>query len=124
VATPRTILNRPYRRARLASYAGLATLVAVGAIILVLGKPAAYAASRSYPYLFAVLGMGGLAAFMGALARAQFVIRCPACKMRLQFLLQGNWRLHIDPRVRCCPYCTQDLDAELLRADGTPAVGK
>ena len=89
-----------------------------------LGKPAAYAASRRHPYVFAVLGMGGLAAFVGALAMAQFILRCPACKMRLQFLLQGNWRLHIDPRIRCCPYCTQDFDAELLLADETPARGK
>ncbi len=121
VVTPRMILNQSYRRARIASYAGLASLVVVGAVIVALGRPQAYAMSTRHPYLFALLGMGGLALFTGAMT-LMARLRCPACGMRLKFLLESaGWRLHPDPRIRCCPYCRQDFDTELPPRDGPPS---
>ena len=114
-------LNQSYRRARVASYAGLASLVVVGAVIVTLGKREAYAMSKRHPYLLAALGMGGLALYTGALTLMSR-LRCPACGIRLKFLLENaGWRLHMDPRIRCCPYCKQDFDTEVPARNGPPA---
>lgn len=114
--TARAFLNQRYRPIRIASYVGLAMLVAVGVPIVVMGTPAAYLATTRHPYVSAflgVVGLGGAALFMVMLGRASRVLRCPACAARLDWIFQRNWRLHIQPWFRWCPYCGQDFDAEL-----------
>lgn len=61
------------------------------------------------------------AAFLATFYAHSLGIRCPWCRGNLAPLaLQRGW-LSLDPRVRCCPYCTRNLDEEVEPAgEGAP----
>jgi hypothetical protein len=41
-----------------------------------------------------------------------FAFRCPNCGVDLAALVAGGWEFSIDPRIKCCPYCRVDMDAQ------------
>lgn len=64
------------------------------------------------------VGMVGFAAALVGLALAMFLIRCPACGGRLaQLILNQGVCASVPRRIRFCPYCGLEFDAEYSMPD-------
>lgn len=101
--TARDLINRRFRTVMLVVYFGAALFI--GAIVAdkALGMPQWVWVPGLIGFAFAWLTMAG-AYVVG--------FRCPSCRKRLTPLLIHGTGLGLDSRVRYCPYCGEDLDAE------------
>ncbi len=58
------------------------------------------------------ISFGGLAVVLFAWAYAFYAIKCPKCKERWGYMAMYGGLFSIPKRIRFCPFCGYDIDAE------------
>jgi hypothetical protein len=101
--TARAILKRRYRRVMRVVWVGVGLYLLSIALWQGFGLPEAL-----------YVGLGGFAAAALGTLFIQFGgLRCPSCRSNLGVLVLHRGGLSLDRRIRFCPYCGVELDAEL-----------
>jgi hypothetical protein len=104
--TARAWLERRLRRLVVPSYVGGTLFLAAWALGLWLG-----------PVVTVVVGLPAFALTLAAAVIGYYTrLCCPICRGNLAPLVWGGQR--VSPKVRFCPYCGADLDAELPPSGG------
>lgn len=111
--TGRQKLGARKRRVRLTAMAGL--IVFLGSFSLVAFDPFSVGRLDLLKIAAVILGLVALVASLLTLTLASFfAFRCPGCRGNLAPLVEplGPF-LGLDHRIRSCPFCRADLDADL-----------
>src|SRR5262245_39484068 len=71
------------------------------------------------------LGLTGFAVSFVTMALAHgFAFRCPSCGANLESLVESAGSdFAMDRRIKCCPYCRADMDAEATPGKAHPESG-
>jgi hypothetical protein len=102
--TARSLLDRRIRKVYSIIFLGIALFVSAIFAHEALGVP---------DWVW-VPGLIGFAVAWITMAGAYWFgfFQCPYCQGKLTGLVMHSGRLRLDPRIRFCPYCGQDLDTE------------
>jgi hypothetical protein len=73
------------------------------------------------PWVFKLVGFPAfVAVFVVSIVGHFCFFRCPACRGNLAPLIFAHGPRRVDPRIRFCPYCGTDVDAELPAESAEP----
>jgi hypothetical protein len=107
IVTVREYLALRKRRSSIVTFSGFAAFVA-GTIV---GAP-----NR----MFVAVGIVGFAVSFCSIGYSLILIRCPVCRRNLgQLLASVGGPFSVSPALRCCPFCTTELDSP-MPAPGQP----
>jgi hypothetical protein len=106
--TIREVLNQRKRRVKLIA------LVAFGVFLACCGLAMTGRGLLTLRHACFAVGLTGFAVSFVTMAFAHaFAFRCPSCGANLESLVESAGSdFATDRRVRCCPYCRADMDAE------------